>query len=209
MTKILNVFYSIARFFGWICHFFYTHRVHYFFYRISREFTTQLYKRNFKSFGKGSIIASPTLLKAPKQISVGSSCTLNEGLLLRCYGENSSIIIGDGSAIGAQSSISCCNKITIGNGVRTGRMVIITDNSHGNNDSRLELDNNPILRPIVSKGEVIIDDNVWIGEKASIMPGVHIGKGVIIGSNAVVTKDIPPYSIAVGCPAKVIKTIEK
>lgn len=209
MTFILNIFYAISRLFGWFFHFVYNGKVRYFCYRMRREFSTQLFKRDFKSFGKGSIIDFPSLLRSTKQISVGENCTLNEGLLLRCYGETSSITIGSGSALGAHSSVTCCNRIFIGKGVRTGRMVIITDNSHGNNDTIEELNISPILRPVVSKGEVVIEDNVWIGEKASIMPGVRIGRGSIIGSNAVVTKDIPPYSIAVGCPARVVKTIEK
>ena len=53
--------------------------------------------------------------------------------------------------------------------------------------------------------EVVIGDDVWIGERVIIMPGVHIGSGSIIGANAVVTHDIPPYSIAGGVPARVIK----
>ena len=52
---------------------------------------------------------------------------------------------------------------------------------------------------------VEIMDNAWIGESVSILPGVKIGKGSIIGANAVVTKDIPDYSIAVGIPARVVK----
>lgn len=59
-----------------------------------------------------------------------------------------------------------------------------------------------------TKGPIIINDNVWIGEKATICPGVTIGKGSIIGANAVVTKSIPPYSVAVGCPAIIIKQLE-
>lgn len=54
---------------------------------------------------------------------------------------------------------------------------------------------------------LLIDDNVWIGENVVVLSGVHIGKGSIIAANAVVTKDIPPYSMAVGVPAKVIKTL--
>lgn len=50
-----------------------------------------------------------------------------------------------------------------------------------------------------------IDDDVWIGTRAIIMPGVTIGKGAIIGAGAVVTKDVPPYAIVVGAPAKIIK----
>lgn len=57
---------------------------------------------------------------------------------------------------------------------------------------------------IVSKGQIIIGNDVWIGSHSIILSGVHIGDGAVIGAGAIVTKDIPPYSIAVGCPAKVV-----
>ncbi|WP_303642797.1 DapH/DapD/GlmU-related protein, partial [uncultured Duncaniella sp.] len=65
----------------------------------------------------------------------------------------------------------------------------------------------PASRPLWSKGKVIIEDSVWIGDKATILPNVTLGKGCIIGANSVVTKDIPPYAIACGNPAKVIRYI--
>lgn len=55
------------------------------------------------------------------------------------------------------------------------------------------------------KGPIIVEDDVWIGESAILMSGVHIGRGAVIGAGAVVTKDIPPYAVAVGVPATVIK----
>lgn len=55
------------------------------------------------------------------------------------------------------------------------------------------------------KGAIIVDDDVWIGESAIIMAGVHIGRGAVIGAGAVVTKDVPPYAVAVGTPAKIVK----
>ena len=57
----------------------------------------------------------------------------------------------------------------------------------------------------ISKGDIVIDDDVWIGYGATILSGVHIGQGAIIMAGAVVTKDIPPYAMAGGVPAKVIK----
>lgn len=63
----------------------------------------------------------------------------------------------------------------------------------------------PNVRPLYSKGPIVIGNNVWIGEKVAVLGGVKIGDGAIIGANAVVTHDVPPYSIAVGCPAKIIK----
>lgn len=56
---------------------------------------------------------------------------------------------------------------------------------------------------------IIIEDNVWIGERCTILKGVRIGQGSVIGCNSVVTKSVPPYSIAVGNPAKVVKYVEQ
>ena len=68
--------------------------------------------------------------------------------------------------------------------------------------SKVVLDRGP---ESTSKGSIIIDDDVWIGYRATIMSGVHIGQGAVIAAGAVVTKDVPPYAIAGGVPAKVIK----
>lgn len=56
-----------------------------------------------------------------------------------------------------------------------------------------------------SKGDIIVDDDVWIGYRATIMSGVHIGQGAVVAAGAVVTKDVPPYAIVGGVPAKVLK----
>ena len=66
----------------------------------------------------------------------------------------------------------------------------------------------PVSRPLVSKGKVVIGENVWIGDKATILPGVSIGDGSVIGANAVVTKDVPPYSVVVGNPARIINKVK-
>ena len=115
------------------------------------------------------------------------------------------IQIGHGTNIGQHCHITAINKIVIGDRVLTGKYVTITDNSHGDITFD-ELLQDANKREMCSKGAVVIEDNVWIGDKVTICPCVHIGKGSIIGANAVVTKDIPPYSIAVGNPIKIIKT---
>ena len=99
------------------------------------------------------------------------------------------------------------NRIELGKNVLTGKYVLITDNSHGEADPSI-LETAPDKRPMVSKGPVIIEDNVWIGEKASILPGVRIGRGAIIGTGAVVTRDVPAGHLALGVPAQITK-IEK
>ncbi|MBD5286252.1 MAG: hypothetical protein HDS27_01760 [Bacteroides sp.] len=96
------------------------------------------------------------------------------------------------------------NGIYFGRNVLTGKGILITDNAHGATDRKV-LEMAPIQRPLESKGKVIIEDDVWIGDKASIMPGVRIGKGSIVAANSVVTRDVPPYCVVGGIPAKVIK----
>jgi acetyltransferase-like isoleucine patch superfamily enzyme len=118
-----------------------------------------------------------------------------------------SITIGDNCSIGEYCHITSINSITIGNGVLTGRWVTITDNSHGSS-SLEEFYIQPSKRKLYSKGSVVIEDNVWIGDKVTILPGVHIGYGSIIGANAVVTKDVPANCVVGGNPAKIIKVIK-
>jgi lipopolysaccharide O-acetyltransferase len=100
------------------------------------------------------------------------------------------------------------NSVKIGNNVLLASKIFISDTSHGNysGDSIIQSSPNtkPNNRPLVNK-TVTIEDNVWVGEFVSILPGVTIGKGSIIGTLSVVNKSIPPYCIAAGSPARVIK----
>ena len=109
------------------------------------------------------------------------------------------ISIGDGCMFGPDMHITAVNSIRIGKNVRTGKSVLISDNSHGDPKDMALRNIAPNARPIYSKGAIVI------GEKAAILAGVTIGEGAIIGANAVVTKNIPPYSIAAGIPARIIK----
>ena len=78
--------------------------------------------------------------------------------------------------------------------------VYISDNTHSYQDPNV-----PILsQPVMYIGDVKIGDNVWIGENVSIL-GVEIGRNSVIAANSVVNKNIPPFSVAAGCPAKVVK----
>ncbi len=148
-----------------------------------------------------------------KTISIGdesridSYCVIGarNGIDSRWKGHHFLIQIGKKCIIGQYNHITAINKIVIGDNLLTGRNVLITDNSHGCFTEE-ELAIHPLERELKSKGEVIIGKNVWIGDKATIMPGVHIGDGCIIGANSVVTHDIPSYCVAVGNPARVIKS---
>ena len=173
-------------------------------------FYTCWIRKNFKQMN--GIVKSPIFLCGGKYISIGQNTIIGRNVFLQCWDKykNESfypeLSIGHNSSIRDDGHITCCNKILIGNGVRIGPKVLITDNSHGASTREL-LELNPIERPLFSKGPVIIEDNVWIGEKASIMPNVKIGKGAIIGANSVVTKDVSSYSIVGGNPARVLKQL--
>ncbi len=170
--------------------------------------------REFKEFGEATIIIpSFSLLLGPQYISIGSRCNIASGVQLTAwkkYQEQSftpEIVLGDNCSIGEDSHITAINSIRLGKNVLLGKKILITDNAHGASSIDL-LDIAPNFRPLYSKGPVIIEDNVWIGEKSSIMPGVHVGKGSIIAANSVVTKDVPPYCVVAGVPAKVVKIMK-
>jgi len=207
VTKLIRF---LFRFIGWLFHFVYSPKFFFPIYMGKREFNTQLKKSSFKSFGKNSLLGLNSTIIKPQFISIGNNSSICNGVELSCsetqttIGKLPELVIGDNVSIGEYTHITCANKLIIGNGVLTGKKVLITDNAHGTSKKET-LDLAPILREVVSNGPVIIEDNVWIGEKASIMPGVHIGKGAIIGANAVVTKDVPAYAVVGGNPAKIIK----
>lgn len=113
------------------------------------------------------------------------------------------VIIGDNCNFGDYLHLTCINKICIGDRVLTGRWVTISDNSHGDTDlTTLKIP--PAKRKLTSKGAVNIGNNVWIGDKTTILAGVNIGDGAVVGANTVVTKDVPSYSVVAGNPAKII-----
>ena len=147
----------------------------------------------FISIGKGTVIGRHSILTAWKTEG-------NEIL--------PSISIGKNTNINDYNHISAINKIVIGDGVLTGRYVLIADNSHGQFIPS-QLNENPLNRPLYSKGPVVIGNNVWIGEHVCILGGVSIGDGCVIAANSVITKDIPPYCLVAGVPAVIKKQFKE
>ncbi len=180
-----------------------------------RDVIYTMWLRNFVgSFGESSSFHYPCRFwgGGSKNIHIGNNTTIQAHCILGCWvkyaGEtySSTITIGNDCNIGEHTHITSINKITIGDGLLTGRYVYIGDNSHGG----LSIDEasiHPISRKLVSKGEVIIGNNVWIGDKATILAGVTIGDNVIVGANSVVTNDIPSNTMVAGAPARIIKSL--
>jgi acetyltransferase-like isoleucine patch superfamily enzyme len=111
------------------------------------------------------------------------------------------IEIGDGSWIGSYCNLRPVDhKIVIGKNVLIAQMVSIISDSHEYRDV-----NKPMKEQGIFGADIIIEDNVWVGCNSVILHGVRIGTGSIVSAGSIVTKNIPPYSIVAGVPAKIIK----
>lgn len=132
--------------------------------------------------------------------SMGENVNIDRGAK---FGAGSQIEIGDDAKIGVNCQMP--DDIKIGNDVMIGPDVLILGHNH--DFSNLEL---PMrLQGIKKAPPVSIENDVWIGARVIILPGIKIEKGTIIGAGAVVAKNIPPYSICVGNPARIIKSREE
>ena len=144
-------------------------------------------------------------IKIGKGFTTGFNCRI-DALNINNLKEKYLIEIGENVEINDDVHIGATEKIIIGDNVLIASKVYISDHNHGSykgeeQDSPMSM---PKKRKIYSS-PIKIERNVWIGEFVSILQGVTIGEGAIIGTMSVVTKDIPPYTIAVGSPAKPIK----
>jgi acetyltransferase-like isoleucine patch superfamily enzyme len=171
-----------------------------------------MFGQELKSVGKNFSIQRPYHAVGLKYISIGDDFRAFGGLRIEAiddyFGEpfTPEIIIGSDVSINYNCHIGSVNKIVIGNHVLLASNVFITDHFHGET-SRESLEKPPLQRTIRSRGPVIIEESVLIGENAAIMPGVTIGHHAVIGSNAVVTTDVPPFAVVGGVPAKIIKQV--
>lgn len=143
------------------------------------------YCRNIRAF-----LCSFLFHKVGVNINVEHNARFHSGALIE---------IGNNSGIGVNCKVP--SNVTIGNNVMMGPDVVILSRNHEFTDI-----NSPMIKQGYSElKRVIIENNVWIGTRVIIMPGITVGSGSIVGAGAVVTKDVPSNAIVGGNPAKVIK----
>jgi acetyltransferase-like isoleucine patch superfamily enzyme len=117
---------------------------------------------------------------------------------VRCH--EGTLSIGDKSVLGRNVSINCYLDVEVGAAALFADDIFVSDFDH--NFARLDV---PIKDQGIAKSRVRIEPDVWLGTKVTVRRGVVIGTGSVVGANAVVSRDLPPYCVAVGVPARVIK----
>lgn len=138
-------------------------------------------------------------------LRVGKHVFIGDGVRIKA-GFDGSVMIGDNVYIHDYSCIFAQKKLSIGDNTLISPQVFITDFNH--RYTKVGIHEALDTEQGYVSSQVAIGKNVWIGAHAVILPGVTIGDGVVIGAGSVVTKSVPPYSVAVGNPARVIKKIK-
>lgn len=163
--------------------------------------------QRFARFGDRSAICFPVAaLFGEGAISIGDGCiigpytTLSAGVSPEQVLDGAVVRIGDRCVIGKGSGIVGHERIEIGDDVWTGHHVYVTDANHGYVDPE-----QPVGRQFAAPRPVRIGSGSWLGHAALVLGGATIGEHVVVGAGAVVTGDLPDFSVAVGNPARVIR----
>ncbi|MCC6332780.1 MAG: acyltransferase [Myxococcales bacterium] len=114
-------------------------------------------------------------------------------------GRDGRLEVGEACSINYGASLGALARVQLGRRCRLGPYVMIVDSEFHDAYERAK---HPLPRPVV------LEDDVWVGAKASVLPGVTVGRGAIIGTGAVVTHDVEPFTVVAGVPAKVVRRLD-
>ena len=163
----------------------------------------------FHSFGWRSRLGRCDMLTRPAAIHIGRKVLIRKGARLEVVGDwdgqAPKLTIGDGSAIQFYFHCGAAESVVIGKNVLIAGRVYITDHDHSFDDPKTSArkDHRLISKPVV------IEDEAWLGEGCAILKGVTIGRRAVVGANAVVTRDVPAFSVVGGVPAKVLRQLDQ
>jgi len=160
------------------------------------------------ALGRSSQLGRAQHVKCAASVSIGSHVMVEDQFIFAdvCpeQGDQPKIVIGDGCTLMYRFQVNAAQSVTIGRYVLAASNVLITDFDHV-----LEPGGVPVTRSrAFLTAPVRIEDNCWLGQNAVVLKGVTIGHDSIVGANSVVNRDVPPFSIVGGNPARVIKSLE-
>ena len=136
------------------------------------------------------------------RLQVGAK-TLFEPDVWITIGDDARVRIGEGTFLNIAVMVAAHDRVEIGSHCMLANGCFVTDANH-----RFDDPDQPVTwQGFTSKGPTRIGDNVWLGANVVVTSGVTIGERCVIGANSVVTQDIPPFSIAAGAPAKVLRAV--
>lgn len=162
-----------------------------------------LFARRFAAFGRKTLVVAPIAIEGAERIHLGANVYVAAQTCLAARphgGEDCRLEIGDGCRIGRFNHIYATRRVVLGEGVLTANGVYISDNAHTFRDI-----GRPVVdQPIEQLQDVEIGKGSWLGHNACII-GVTIGQGCVVGANAVVTRNLPDFCVAVGAPARIIR----
>ena len=170
--------------------------------------TRILWGHRLHALGTRCVLGRKQMVQNPQAVAIGSRVTICDGFvfadLVPGSGKYPKIKIGNGVIILFRFQCNAAESVTIGDNVLIASNVLITDSDHIVEPGGLPVTRNPkfVTRPVV------VEPNCWIGQNAVILKGVTIGRESIVGANSVVTRDVAPYSIVGGNPARLIKRNE-
>lgn len=178
----------------------------------------------FKKVGKGVVFGRNMTIRHPGKIEIGDNVVFDDNTVIDAKGEdNEGLSIGSNVLVGRNTSISCkggdikigdytnigpANIIISESSLKIGKYVFTSGNVYmiaGGNHTFDRRDIPIWHQPCISKGGIVLDDDIWIGASSTILDGVRIGKGAIIGAATLVHKRIRPYTINLGVPAQLVK----
>ncbi len=175
-------------------------------YRLRMRLWTCFYTPFLGTIGHGTRIQKVSFLRNPHRIFLGERVVIGHHARIEAFTSHGgetytpTITIGDETTIEPYSHLGAASEITIGRSVLIASHVYITDHDHTFDDLDRYVGSQPL-----QVAPVRIGDFAWLGENVMALKGVTIGHHAIIGANSVVTRDIPPYAVAVGSPARVIR----
>jgi len=148
--------------------------------------------------GRKVSIGSRCRFDQPKTLSLGHRVTMEQDVYLKCVRQTAKLTIGACSFLGKGVEIDCQESVYIGSHVLISPGCFITDHNHGVLAEK-RIDQQPC-----KANSIKIDNDVWLGAKVVVLPGVTIGKGAVVGAGAIVNSDVDSYTIVAGVPAQVI-----